>query len=199
MAAILSCDIDHLYKLSFSLPKEAPHEFWHWFAKWFQRRRCLKVMVIYMYIAPGQGQATSLGSFVFFLFFFFVLFVQKCNSSVNLVICFKFYPLNDFVTVFPFKPICVKIWPWHKIGQGQPRVTIHKKNFVELESPMLHAKFQDHRTSGSREEGFYHIWAWRPSWSCDMDHLYKLWFPLPKDALHKIGFDWPSGFGEEES
>ena len=28
------------------------------------------------------------------------------------------------------------------------------KNFVELESPMLHAKFQDHRTSGSGEEDF---------------------------------------------
>ena len=27
-------------------------------------------------------------------------------------------------------------------------------NFVELESPMLHAKFQDHGTSGSGEEDF---------------------------------------------
>ena len=27
-------------------------------------------------------------------------------------------------------------------------------NLVELESPMLHAKFQDHRTSGSGEEDF---------------------------------------------
>ena len=27
--------------------------------------------------------------------------------------------------------------------------------------------------------------AWRPSWSCDLDHLYKLSFPLPKDAPHK--------------
>ena len=27
-------------------------------------------------------------------------------------------------------------------------------NFVELESPMQHAKFQDHRTSGSGEEDF---------------------------------------------
>ena len=26
--------------------------------------------------------------------------------------------------------------------------------FVELESPMLHAKFQDHRTSGSGKEDF---------------------------------------------
>ena len=28
-------------------------------------------------------------------------------------------------------------------------------NFVELESPMLHAKFQDHRTCGSGEEDFF--------------------------------------------
>ena len=38
-----------------------------------------------------------------------------------------------------------------KIGQGQPRVIIYI-NFVELESPMLRAKFQDHRTSGSGED-----------------------------------------------
>ena len=35
-------------------------------------------------------------------------------------------------------------------------------------------------------KGFYHIWAWRPSWSCDLDHLYKLSFPLPKEAPHTI-------------
>ena len=34
--------------------------------------------------------------------------------------------------------------------------------------------------------GFYHIWAWRPSWSCDQDPANKLSFPLPKDAPHKI-------------
>ena len=28
-----------------------------------------------------------------------------------------------------------------------------------------------------------------PSWSCDLDHLYKLSFPLPKEAPHEIGFD----------
>ena len=27
-------------------------------------------------------------------------------------------------------------------------------NFVELESPVLHAKFQDHMTAGSGEEDF---------------------------------------------
>ena len=41
----------------------------------------------------------------------------------------------------------------NEIGQSQPRVIIYI-NFVELESPMLHAKFQDHRTSGSGEEDF---------------------------------------------
>ena len=53
---------------------------------------------------------------------------------------------------------------------------------------MLHAKFQDHRTSGSGEDfkGFYHIWEWQPSWSCDLDHLYKLSFSLPKEASHEI-------------
>ena len=41
----------------------------------------------------------------------------------------------------------------NKIGQSQPRVIIYI-NFVELESPMLHAKGQENRTSGSGEEGF---------------------------------------------
>ena len=41
----------------------------------------------------------------------------------------------------------------NKISQSQPRVIIYI-NFVELESPMLHVKFQDHRTSGSGEEDF---------------------------------------------
>ena len=51
---------------------------------------------------------------------------------------------------------------------------------------MLHAKFQDHRTPGSGEEDFYHIWVWRPSWSCDLDCLYKLSFSIPKEAPHEI-------------
>ena len=38
-----------------------------------------------------------------------------------------------------------------KIRQAHPRVIIYL-NFVELESPMLHAKFQDHWASGSGEE-----------------------------------------------
>ena len=55
---------------------------------------------------------------------------------------------------------------------------------------MLHTKFRKNWPGGSREEdffkGFYHIWAWRPSWSCDPDAAIKILFPLPKEAPHKI-------------
>ena len=54
---------------------------------------------------------------------------------------------------------------------------------------MLHAKFRGNRTIGSREDffkGFYHIWAWQPSLSCDPDGANKLSFPLPKEDPHKI-------------
>ena len=55
---------------------------------------------------------------------------------------------------------------------------------------MLRAKFRGNRHAGSGKEvflkGFYHIWAWRPSWSCDPDAVNKLSFFLPKEAPHKI-------------
>ena len=35
-------------------------------------------------------------------------------------------------------------------------------------------------------KGFYQIWPWRPSWSCDLDFLYIHWFPLPIDSSYKI-------------
>ena len=55
---------------------------------------------------------------------------------------------------------------------------------------MLHTKFHEDRPAGSGEEDFlgffYHIWAWQPSWSCDLNFVIKLSFPLPMDAPHKI-------------
>ena len=63
-------------------------------------------------------------------------------------------------------------------------------NYDGLESPMLHTKFRENRPAGSGEEdflkGFYQIWAWWPSWSCDPDAANKLSFSLPKEAPHKI-------------
>ena len=48
----------------------------------------------------------------------------------------------------------------NKIGQGHPKVMIYI-NCVKLLSLMLHAKFQNHRPSGSREdfERFFAIYS----------------------------------------
>ena len=35
-------------------------------------------------------------------------------------------------------------------------------------------------------KGFYHIWAWRPSWSINRDHFSNISFPQPKEAPHEI-------------
>ena len=65
----------------------------------------------------------------------------------------------------------------------------------------MHVKFQDHRFSGSVEEVFKgnnHIWPWRPSWSCDLNHLYNFGSLFPRRFHIKFSFDWPSGFREED-
>ena len=48
-------------------------------------------------------------------------------------------------------------------------------------------------------EGFYHIWAWRPSWSKDGDYFSNLLFPQPKEAPHEKKFEQhcPGGFRGE--
>ena len=54
---------------------------------------------------------------------------------------------------------------------------------------MLHTNFQENQPASSGEEnfrGFYHIWAWRPALSCDLNFAIKLSFPLPMAAAHKI-------------
>ena len=54
---------------------------------------------------------------------------------------------------YPFKHLGGQFCRCRKIGQGHYRVIIHI-DFVDIECPMLHAKFQDHMTSGSGEEDF---------------------------------------------
>ena len=52
---------------------------------------------------------------------------------------------------------------------------------------MIHTKFGENQPIGSGEDffkGFYHIWAWRPSWSCYPDAANKISFPLPNEAPH---------------
>ena len=49
---------------------------------------------------------------------------------------------------------------------------------------MPHTKFHRNRPRFQRRflKGFYHKWAWRPSWSCDPDAASKLSFLLHKEA-----------------
>ena len=35
-------------------------------------------------------------------------------------------------------------------------------------------------------KGFYHIWAWRPSLSCDQNILHKFWLTYHKESSHEI-------------
>ena len=40
-------------------------------------------------------------------------------------------------------------------------------------------------------EGFYHIWAWRPSWSCDQYHINKFHFHVPLSSHTNLVKDGP--------
>ena len=67
---------------------------------------------------------------------------------------------------------------------------------------MLHAKFQNHRTSGSREEDFLKFFTiygrgghlGHVTWTIYMN----LGSPFPRRLHIKFGFNWPSGFGGED-
>ena len=74
------------------------------------------------------------------------------------------------------------------MGQGQLRVIIYI-NFVEFEYIMPHAKFYEHRTIKSVGEDFLRFLPYVGMviiWSCDLKHLYKISFHLPKEAPHEI-------------
>ena len=60
---------------------------------------------------------------------------------------------NNNFHFFPYKSLCDQIWPWRKMGRGQPRVIIWI-TLVELPYTMLHTKFQGYRFIGSGEEDF---------------------------------------------
>ena len=71
-------------------------------------------------------------------------------------------------------------------------------NFVDLRSLMLHAKFQNHRPSGSEEEDFLKIFAIY-SHGGHFGHvtltIYIHFHFLFLRMLHiKFGFDWLSSF-----
>ena len=93
--------------------------------------------------SPRAGADNLLGSNVF----------HKHKFSAHLHTPSKFLPFNSILLFFPFECIGELSWPCRKIGEGHLRVMIYT-NFVELHCLLLHAKFQNHRSSGSGEEDF---------------------------------------------
>ena len=98
--------------------------------------------------------------------------------------CNSFWEIN-YLGVFPYKSTRNQNWPLRKKVKGQPGVIIWT-NLVVLECPWCCIpSFSDlghlvlKKKSFKGFYPFYHIWAWRPSWSCDQDCLNKLSFPHP--------------------
>ena len=74
-------------------------------------------------------------------------------------------------------------------------------NFVELQSLMLHTKFQNHWPSGSGEKDFKGFSIY--SHSGHLGHVtlniyINFLSPFPRMLHMKFGFDWPSGFRGED-
>ena len=78
----------------------------------------------------------------------------------------------------PYKCIGKQTWPRRKKVKRQC-TTIILAILVYLSSPMIYAKIQPEGSSVLEKKilkVFYHIWAWRPSWSMDRDHFSNLSF-----------------------
>ena len=54
---------------------------------------------------------------------------------------------------------------------------------------MLHTKFQGNWPGISREEEFLRFWAWKPSWSCEYDHLTTITFFNPILDSHEMYYN----------
>ena len=78
---------------------------------------------------------------IFFFSFININLLSICILPASLP------PFNYILLTFPIQ-MHGQPWPYHKIGQGHLKVMIYI-NFVKLLSLMLHAKFQNHRPSGS--------------------------------------------------
>ena len=80
----------------------------------------------------------------------------------KLLCIFTFSHTNAYATKFDLGLKEVKVIPGSPFMQLMmgPRPRCYIPSFMQI-GPAVPEKIF---------EGFYHIWAWRPSWSCDLDH-----------------------------
>ena len=94
--------------------------------------------------------------------------------------CLKFW------TFFPYKCIRKQNWPYYKKVKCQC-TTIILAILVALPFQMIYATIQPCSVLEKKIfKGFYHIWAWQPSWSTNRDHFSNFSFPHPKEAPYEI-------------
>ena len=79
----------------------------------------------------------------------------------------------------------LRVKRWRKYAVCKLQVFITILNVIKTTLRLLTKQIFIKGNHGEGED-VSQIWAWRPSWSCDFDHLYKLLFPIPKKAPHKI-------------
>ena len=115
--------------------------------------------------------------------------VTGCNSFWK-IHCFHF---------FLYKSLSYQIWPCRIIGQGHSRVIIWT-NYDGLESTMLHTKFRENRAPVLEKIfGDFTIYGR----GGHLGHVTLVpWTnfrsPYPRRLHIKFGFDWQSGFAEED-
>ena len=134
-----SCDINQLFSLSF------PHHMEASIGIWVSKEKTFENVEF-----EWQRSSNDLDLYI----------LKLLDSCTHLVDCiFQIDRLTDYKSFwkihrFTFFPIQKQKGPnltLRKTGQGQPMVVIWT-NFVVLENPMLHTKFQGHRLFGSRED-----------------------------------------------
>ena len=118
-----------------------------------------------------------------------VHFFRIINILSNCQFLFYSFPSNDILTVFPiqmhWQPMLTLSSNSSRSPQGHD-LYIHCSNLAIDASCQVSLK-SVHRFRRRRYlKGFYHIWAWWPSWSCDLDYLYTHWLSHLIDASRKI-------------
>ena len=99
----------------------------------------------------------------------------------------QFWRLRFLNVFFPYKCIRKQTWPCRKKVKCQC-MTIILATLVDRPRWLMQ-RFSPKASSVLEKKifkGFYHIWAWRPSWSTNRDRFSNLLFPLSKEAPYEI-------------
>ena len=127
-----------------------------------------------------------------------ITFQQKDQCEIRWKLAKWFLKNHDFIHV---NSTVAGKYNKYKQDDGHLRFpirTIFGQMSIYLPSPMAYAKIQPQGILGSGEEdlifkGFYHIWAWGPSWSMSRDHYSNLSFPNLRRLHMKFEQNWPRG------